>query len=92
MKFNNFESATLRTVRYENINNISTIQFGSFDEALNYISIGDPVLAFVNGGRYIMHVFSIDNNCITCTDDVGIAQFRKNNEWTVNGLERIQYD
>lgn len=92
MKFNDFESATLRTVNYENINNISTLQFNCFDEALQHLIIGDSVLAFVNGGRYIMRVFSIDNNCITCADDVGIVQFRKNNVWTVNGLERIQYD
>lgn len=92
MKFNGFESATLRTVNYERMNNISTLQFNCFDETLQYLTIGDSVLAFVNGGRYVMKVFSIDNNCIMCADDVGIAQFRKNNEWIVNGLERIQYD
>lgn len=92
MKTNDFESATLRTVTYENINNISTLQFNCFDEALGHLIVGDSVLAFVNGGRYIMTVFSIDDNCITCADDVGIAQFRRNSKWTINGLERIQYE
>ena len=58
MKFNDFESATLRTVSYENINNISTLQFDCFDDALEHLIVGDSVLAFVNGGRYIMKVFS----------------------------------
>lgn len=92
MKFNDFESATIRTVSYENINNISTLQFDCFDEALEHLIIGDSVLVFVNGGRYIMKVFSIDKNCITCADDVEIVQFRKNSRWIINGLERIQYD
>lgn len=92
MKINDFESATLRTVTYENINNISTLQFGCFDEALEHLIVGDPVLAFVNGGRYIMKIFSLDNACITCADDVGIAQFRRSSKWIINGLERIQYD
>lgn len=92
MKINDFESATLRTVNYENMNNISTLQFDRFDEALEHLIVGDFVLVFVNGGRYIMKVFSIEDNCIMCVDDVGIAQFRRNSKWIINGLERIQYD
>lgn len=54
--------------------------------------VGDPVLAFVNGGRYIMKIISLDYDCITCADDVGITQFRRSSKWTINGLERIRYD
>ena len=90
MKINDFESATLRTVTYENKNNIATLQFDYFDEALEHLMVGDSVLASVNGGRYIMKIFSLDDNCIACADDVGIAQFRRNGKWTANGLERIQ--
>ena len=39
MKFNDFESATLRTVSYENINNISTLQFDCFDDALEHLRV-----------------------------------------------------
>lgn len=92
MKFNDFESATLRTVSHKRMRNISTLQFNNFDEALEHLMIGDSVLAFVNGGRYIMKVFSVDNDCITCVDGVEITQFRRNREWIINGLERIRYD
>ena len=92
MKIHNFESATLRTVTYENKNNITTRQFDCFDEALEHLTVGDSVLAFVNGGRYIMKIFALDDNYIMCADDVGNAQFRRNSKWTINGLERVQYD
>lgn len=92
MKFNDFESATLRMVSYKRMSNIPTLQFNNFNEALEHLIIGDSVLVFVNGGRYVMKVFSVDKDCITCADDVGIVQFRRNREWIINGLERIQYD
>lgn len=88
MRLINNEWATKRTVSYER-DNFDTFEFDSFDEALNHLVIGDSVLAFHNCGRYLMKAYMMDKDCITCSDAVGITEFRRNSDWHHNGLVRV---
>jgi len=88
MNFKINESATIRKVRYEK-EYFDTFEFDSFDEAVEHLVVGDIVLAFHNCGRYLMKVWAMDKDCITCTDDVGLVQFRRSNNWSKNGLVRV---
>lgn len=85
------QEATVRTV-HQDRRTFNTLQFSDFNEALKNLIAGDDVLAYSNCGRYLMKVYSVDNDCITCHDAVGIVQFRKNNVWSKNGLERVLYN